>query len=266
MPLVDITNGQLHYEEYGDGPPVLMVAGLGGVGSYWNAQIEPFSKHFRVILHDHRGTGKSSRSKIDYSLEQMADDTLGLMDALGIERAHLVGHSTGGAIGQILAVTHPDRLGKIVMASTWTKADGFFRRCFETRRALLQGSGADAYVKATPLFLHPSWWIRDNIEKLEASEAEVYGANPDVDIMLSRVEALLKFDWTDRLGEIDKEVLIVGVKNDHLTPAYYSEELGRLISGAKVVIMEDGAHAASQVLPDAFNAIVLPFLLEGAPA
>jgi aminoacrylate hydrolase len=261
MPLAQLDDGEIYYEEFGSGFPLLLVAGLGGVGTYWNPQIEPFAKHFRVIIHDHRGTGKSSKSKIEYSLEQMARDTLGLMDALNIEKAHLVGHSTGGAIGQILAVTDPDRLDKIVMASAWTKADGFFRLCFNVRRELLLKSGPAAYVMATPIFLHPSWWIRDNIDALSRPEAAVYGPDLDISIMNSRIDALLKFDWTDRLAEIDKDVLVLGVRNDHLTPAYYSEELARMIRNAKLVIMDDGAHAASQTRPEEFNRIVLDFLL-----
>jgi aminoacrylate hydrolase len=262
MPTAEIDGGELHYEIHGDGPPLLLVAGLGGVGSYWKPQIEPFARHFTVILHDHRGTGRSSRSKIAYSLEQMANDTLQLMDALDIRQADLVGHSTGASIGQILGIEQPGRLGRIVMASGWTKADGFFRRCFEVRRELLLKSGPEAYVRATPLFLHPSWWIRDNIDMLEATEAEVYGSNPDVEIMNSRIDALLAFDVTRRLGEIRKEVLILGVRNDHLTPAYFSEELAGLIPGARLKIMEDGGHAASQTMPEEFNRIVLEFLLD----
>ena len=210
MPMAQVDNGELYYEVHGEGPPLLLVAGLGGVGAYWNPQIEAFSRHFQVIVHDHRGTGRSSRSKINYSLEQMARDTLQLLDALDIERAHLVGHSTGASIGQILGMDYPSRMGRIVMASGWTKADGYFQRCFEVRRELLLKSGPEAYVRATPIFLHPSWWIRDNISALEAAEADVYGANPDVEIMNSRIDALLAFDVVDRLGEINSEVLVLG--------------------------------------------------------
>lgn len=259
MPIAKLKDCELHYEAYGSGFPVLMVAGLGGIGAYWKPQIEPFAKSYRVIVHDHRGTGSSSKSKIKYSLEQMARDTLGLMDALKIDSAHLVGHSTGGAIGQVLAIEHPQRLAKIVMSSTWTKADGFFRLCFETRRTLLLKSGAAAYVAATPIFLYPSWWICDNIKQLEAYST-VYGTAPDIDIINSRIDALLSFDWSARLGEIKHDVLIMGVRNDHLTPAYFSEELAKKIAGSKLVIMEDGGHAASQTLPDEFNRHVLAFL------
>ena len=92
----------------------------------------------------------------------------------------------------------------------------------------------------------------------------MYGSNPDVEIMDSRIDALLNFDWTDRLGEIDKEVLVLGVRDDHLTPAYFSEELAAKIPNARLIIMDDGAHAASQTVPGEFNRIVLDFLLQGA--
>ncbi len=264
MPFAQLSDGaQLYYEEHGSGPPLMMVAGLGGLGSYWGPQIERFAKHYRVILHDHRGTGQSTRSQIDYSLEQMARDTLELMDALGLEKADFVGHSTGASIGEILAVTDPDRIGKLVLASGWTKADGFFRRCFEVRRELLLSAGPQAYIKATPLFLHANWFIRDNIEEIERWETSVYGGDHDVGIMRSRIDALLAYDWTDRLAEIAHDVLVVGVANDNLTPAYFSEALAEIIPDAKLVIMDDGGHAASQTMPEAFNDIVLDFLLEG---
>jgi aminoacrylate hydrolase len=265
MPEITLSDGEkLYYEEQGAGRPLVLVAGLGGVGSYWTPQIEEFSKHFRVILHDHRGTGKSSRSKITYSVDQMAADTLDLMDALKIEQADFMGHSTGAAVAQIIAVEHPERLGRIVLASGWTKADGFFRRCFEVRRQLLLSAGPEAYIRATPLFLNPSWWIRDNIDAIERGESAVYGGNHDVDIMASRIDALLAFDRTQDLPKITHEVLVLGVANDHLTPAYFSEEMASIIPGAKLHVMKDGGHAASQVLPSEFNAIALEFLTGGA--
>ncbi len=261
MPSITLPDGDtLYYEEHGQGRPLVMVAGLGGIGAYWSPQIAAFSEHFRVILHDHRGTGQSSRSQITYSVEQMAADTLALMDALDIAQADFVGHSTGASVAQVIAAEHPERLGRIILASGWTKADGFFRRCFETRKQLLLTAGVEAYIKATPLFLNPSWWIRDNIDAIERGESGIYGSNHDVGIMVSRIDALLAFDRTADLPKIPHEVLVMGVANDHLTPAYFSEDMAALIPGAKLSIMADGGHAASQVLPDEFNAIALAFL------
>src|SRR5438094_536100 len=108
LPRVPVDDGWLRYEVAGDGPPLLLVPGLGGLGSFWQHQVAAFAGDFRVIVHDHRGCGRSSRSRIAYSVEQMADDVLQLMDALGIEAAHFVGHSTGGAIGQVIAQDRPE--------------------------------------------------------------------------------------------------------------------------------------------------------------
>ena len=110
MPTVSLGDADIYYEEKGQGPPLMLVPGLVGTGSFFISQVPEFSRDFRTIVHDHRGAGRSSYSRIRYSVEQMADDTLRLMSALGIERAHLVGHSTGGAIGQVIALDQPGRL------------------------------------------------------------------------------------------------------------------------------------------------------------
>src|SRR5690606_16780664 len=99
---------------------------------------------------------------IQYSVKQMTDDMLRLMDALGIERAHLVGHSTGGAMGQIMALDNPDRLKSMVLYASWTKSDPFMRRIMDIRRSLALQSGALAYMQATPVFLYPDWWVNQN--------------------------------------------------------------------------------------------------------
>src|SRR3954469_23659453 len=107
MPTTSIGDADLYYEETGQGPPLMLVPGLGGQGSFWISQVRAFSSDFRTVVHDHRGTGRSTHSRIAYSVEQMADDTLRLMDRLEIASAHFVGHSTGGAIGQVIALDHP---------------------------------------------------------------------------------------------------------------------------------------------------------------
>lgn len=256
MPIAKLGDCEIYYEEHGHGAPLFFVAGLGGIGSYWTPQVQAFSGSFRVITFDHRGTGRSTKSKIRYTLEQMAADTIGLMDALGIESAHVVGHSTGGAIAQILCLEHRDRVKTAVLYSTWTKADAFFRRCFEVRRELLK-AGPEAYVRGSAIFLQPSWLIRDSDEQ---EDNTVYGDSFDVDIVDSRIEALLQFDRKNDLPQIDVPVLVLGVRNDHLTPSYYSVELATSIPGAELLILDDGAHIASQIRPREFNDAVRRFI------
>ena len=261
MPKARLRDGELHYQEYGEGAPLLLVPGLGGTGNYWEPQIAAFSRHFRVVVHDHRGTGGSTRSEITYSVEQMAADVIGLMDSLGIEQAHLVGHSTGGAIGQVLAIERPERLLSLVIYASWTKCDAFMRRVFETRKTLLQTAGASAYIKATPFFLFPDWWINENAAALDAADARLMADFPPVPIAVSRCDAVMNFDSVSRLGNITTPTLVFCAEDDFLTPSYFSRQLAQLIPGAELRTIKRGGHACSQTVPKEFNEAVLPFLL-----
>jgi len=156
MPRISIGDCSLYYERNGMGFPVLFVSGLGGFASFWQDQVAAFSKRFEVITFDHRGFGESDPSRIGYTVERMAVDVVGLMDALGIKRGHVVGHSTGGAIAQTMAIEYPNRLASVVLSATWTKTDAYFRRLFALRKEVLQRLGASVYVQASTLFLYPS--------------------------------------------------------------------------------------------------------------
>jgi aminoacrylate hydrolase len=128
MPVVTLADGEeLYYEVHGQGPPLVLVSGLNGVGAFWKPHLDALSRNYRVVLHDHRGTGRSSPSRIDYSVEQMAGDLVELLDHLEIGKADIVGHSTGGAICQVLGIDHPGRVASLVLSATWTVADGYFR-------------------------------------------------------------------------------------------------------------------------------------------
>jgi aminoacrylate hydrolase len=260
MPKANLGEVEIYYESHGSGVPVLLVPGLGGVASYWNPNLPAFSARYRTIIHDHRGTGQSSASKISYSVDQMTDDLLRLMDHLKIERAHLVGHSTGGAIGQTMAATRPERLASLVLYATWTKADPYFRRVFEARRTLLTASGAAAYARSAQVFLYPNWWINQNIALIEEREKVSIANFPAAEIVASRIDAIVAFDRTADLPRIKTPVLVICARDDILTPPYFSEELARRIPGARLKVLEKGGHCASETALDEFNRAVLDFL------
>ncbi|MFN2645813.1 MAG: pyrimidine utilization protein D [Burkholderiales bacterium] len=264
MPKAKLGDAELYYESHGTGSstPVLLLSGLGGLAAYWKSNLPAFSARHRVIVHDHRGAGQSSHSLIRYSVDQMADDVLRLMDALQIERAHVVGHSTGGAIGQTLAAEHPERLASLVLYATWTRCDAFFSRVFEVRKHLLLDSGPAAYVRSTPVFLYPDWWVNRNLALVEEREKLATAAFPAAEIVESRIDAILAFDRTADLGRIRTRTLVVCAKDDFVTPAYFSEELARSIPGANLVLFERGGHCASETVPEEFNQAVLGFIAE----
>jgi aminoacrylate hydrolase len=267
MPQMPITNGSLYYEVHGEGPILFMVAGLGGVGSFWTPQLDAFAQRFKVILHDHRGTGQSSRDLITYSVAQMARDVLDLADGLAIDRFHYAGHSTGAAIGLELALHHRERLHTAVLSSGWARRDPWFSRCFETRATLLRHAGAAAYVRSQGLFLYPPWWVSQNDERLTQMEAEQLAHFPQAEIMLSRIAAITGYGPGEALGSIATPALVVCADDDHLTPPHLSLDMHRLIPGSDLAILPTGGHFNTVTRPADFNRAVLGWLqaqLDGA--
>ena len=265
MPRISIGDGSLYYERHGAGFPVLMISGLGGLASFWQEQVAAFSRRYDCITHDSRGVGESDPIRGGYTVDRMAGDVIALMDRLEIERAHLMGHSTGGAIAQTLAIEHPDRVASIVLSACWTKPDAYFRRMYGLRKEVLQRLGAGQYVQTSTLFLYPSWWIAKNNEKLRHVEAQSLANFPQLDIAMSRIDAILAFDRTAGLAKIRTPTLVIGAEDDIVTPAYFSEELARLIRGAEVKIFPRGGHWFPHVLAREFNQAVLPFLNSHTP-
>ena len=260
MPKISIGDAELYYESHGEGPPLMLVSGLNGVSAFWAQQVPALARDFRVIVHDHRGTGQSTHSRIAYSVDQMAGDVLKLMDKLGIEAAHVAGHSTGGAIGQILAEDQPARVKSLVLSATWAGPDPYFRRLFESRKAILESMGVEAYLRASVLALTTPKWVSENDALIaEQQRAQVAAAAP-VEIQASRIDAIIRFDRRARLGQIRCPTLVIVAADDLVTPKFYSDELAGKIPGAKQVVLEYGGHFAPVVSSAAYNAAVGDFL------
>ncbi len=253
----------LHNEAHGppDAEPLILSAGLGGSCAYWSPNLDALAERYRVIAYDHRGTGRSERALPEReSVERMADDVLALMDGLGIERAHFLGHAAGAAIGLVLALRAPERLGGLVLVNGWSRPDPHFLRCFEIRLMLLRSGGPRAWIRAQPLFLFPAAWSSAHSESLDAEvdaqEADFQGeAN-----LRKRVAALATFDVDARLGEIATPVLALAAADDMLVPAPCSNRLAERIPNAALAVMDEGGHACNVTDPDNFNRIVLDWL------
>lgn len=251
---------RLYYEVHGSGPALLLVPGLGGVATFWQRHVAALSKRHTVVLHDHRGCGRSGPSHITYSVGQMADDVLQLMDGLGIARAHLVGHSTGGAIGQTLALDAPQRIDRLVLSATWTTADAYFRRLFGTRAEAMTKLGAGFYGRLGNLVLYPPWWLARNVETLEAAQASSPIPATDDAIVLSRIAAIVAFDRIGELGRITQPTLVMAARDDAVTPSYFSEQLAAAIPGAQLQLLPTGGHFYNHCFQPEFERAVETFL------
>jgi aminoacrylate hydrolase len=266
MPRISIGDCSLYYERQGMGFPVLFISGLVGFASFWQDQIAAFGKRFEVVTFDHRGIGQSDPGRLGYTVEGMAADVISLLDALRIKRAHVIGHSTGGAIAQVLAIEHPHRLASVVLSATWTKADAYFRRLFTFRKEVLLRLGPSSYLQSGTLYWYPSWWVARNNERLRQLEAQNLAAFAPVEIVAGRIDAMLAFDRTGELARIKTPTLVIGAEDDIIAPAYFSEELARLIPAAEVKLFPRGGHFLTHVRAREFNNAVLPFLVSHTPA
>ncbi|HTU09789.1 MAG TPA: pyrimidine utilization protein D [Allosphingosinicella sp.] len=252
----------LYWEEHGlpEGPPVILSPGLGGAAAYWAPNLAALAARHRVILYDHRGTGRSDRAlSADLDVDDMADDVLALMDGLGLDRASLIGHAAGGVIGLSIALRQPRRLDSLVVVNGFARADPHFLRCMETRLALLAHSGVVAFVRAQPLFLYPARWISDHWARLEAEEAGHIAHFQGAANVEARIRALASFDISDRLGEIETPVLLIAAEDDMLVPDLGSERLEQGLPHARLERMR-GGHACNVTEADEFNRHMLEFL------
>jgi aminoacrylate hydrolase len=260
MARLSIGDAELYYEDSILGEPLLLVPGLSGRGSFWAAQVPELVRDFRVVVHDHRGTGRSTHSRMRYSVEQMASDVLRLMDGLGIDSAHFVGHSTGGAIGQVIALDHPRRLRSLVLSATWAGPDPYFQRLFESRKGVLLSQGVEAYLRASALYMAPPAWISANDALLNEQHQMALAEAAPVDVTVSRIDAILAHDRRARLHEIHVPTLVIVARDDMITPRFYSDEIASRVPGAKLIVLDGGGHGVPTIAPGPYNAAVRAFL------
>lgn len=265
MPMVDIGDAELYAETHGAGPPLMLVTGLGGQGAFWGNQLGPLAEHFTVTIHDHRGTGQSAKSEIEYSVQQMADDAVRLMDAIGIDRAHYVGHSTGGAMGQLIAAQHPDRVATLVLSASWPKSDTYFKRAFGVRKKILLEAGVETFIEEYATFLYPEWFVNERWDDLLKMEEKQVATFPPPHIFAARIQAICDFEGTD-LSALKMPVLIICARDDKVTPFYNSEAMDAAIPHAKLHALDTGGHFAPITVPEAYTPVVLDFLKEHANA
>lgn len=250
-----------YYEEAGSGDPLLMIMGLSGDLQAWALQVPVLSKHFRVITYDNRGAGRSSAPDRPYSIAQMAGDAVALLDQLGIQRAHVLGFSMGGYIAQELAITHPDRVSKLILLATAAEIDGYGRTAVRSWMDSARSNlSREQIVRQRSLFLY-SAELLDDADRYERAVLNNL-ANPyaQADVgFLRQAEAILDWDASTRSSAIKSPTLVVAGKEDILVPARNSEKLAKLIPGATLQVLS-GGHVGCIEFPHEYNEAFLGFL------
>jgi len=252
------------YDVFGrrNAPAVLMIQGLGTDSRGWAVQRLTFGRRYRCVAVDNRGSGESSDAPRPLSLLTMAEDAVCVLDAEGIERAHIVGASMGGVIAQILAVAHPERVDGLVLACTSCRHHEWRRELFTEWRSLVLERGMSAlatdglrWLIGPRLHQRFGRWL-DLLARI-LMQASPEGFAAQIDALLNASDDL-RFE----LAAIHTPTLVVTGSQDALTPIGDAEELLELIDGAQFAELRGAAHGMMVEQPSAFNATVLGFLEE----
>jgi len=263
---INIGEITLNYEECGQGPAFLFIPGLVGLLNAWEFQMAEFSKRYRCIAFDHRGTGDSDKPTDSYSTQAIARDAVALLDKLGIDKAHVAGTSTGGCVLQNLAIDYPKRLRCCIFSNTWVKADEYITRVQTTRKRIAQAYGPEEYVKVSSLFTNGAMQFRYDLDKVMELEARALKTVAPVEVLAGRLDMTMTHDRTSDLGKIRNSALIVGTRDDATVPFYQSEDLHKAVAGSKLVIIEEGGHYSYRRHWQQWNKIVDQFLRENQRA
>lgn len=258
MPRIELPDTYLEAEITGQGAAIILSPGLAGLGSFWSRQVPVLSARYKIVTYDHRGCGRSNREVVEVSVEAMAADLLALLDALDIERATLLGHSTGGAIGQYLAAHHPDRLTGLILSCSWPASNPYFARLLDFRKRVLEVMGTADYGLIGSFLLYPPRHLAEHPELFDPKVID----HPELFAQTSRrrIEAILRFDSRAYLSRVRVPTLVIGAADDMLTPPFFAHELARHIIGSELSLLSYGGHSCPVTATEEYNARLMEFL------
>ena len=248
----------VNYRIDGQGPWLTLSHPLAADLEVWAPQMALLTPHFRVLRYDTRGHGATSATAAPYTLEQLADDALGLFDHLGITQSHWVGLSMGGMIAQVLALRRPGVLGKMVIADSTSRRAPNAAAMWGDRIALARASGMSAIAPPTldRWFMEP--FRRANPEVMAWIRGQIEGTS--VEGYCGCCAAIAQMDTLDRLKDIGSPALIIVGEHDHGTPAEMSRQMHSNWPGSRLRIIPDAAHISNVEQAALFNAELAAFL------
>ncbi len=256
MPQATVNGVAIHHELSGPShaPVVAFSNSLGTTLEMWDALVPHLRGRYRVLRYDARGHGRSGRASGGFAVDDLADDLAGLLDALGVERAHVVGLSLGGMTGQSLAARRPDRVASLALIATSAFMPS--PESWRERAALVRERGTEAIAEATMgRWFTPSFAGTDAAravrERFEAIDREGYAAC---------CEAIGRMDLRPIVGAIAAPVLVVAGADDPATPVAMAEEIRALVPDAEMVVLPRAAHLLAVERPDALASHLLAFL------
>lgn len=262
MPEVNLGDTSIFYESHGKGHPLLMIRGLGSNAAHWYSQIPDLAAHYRVITFDNRGIARSPDPGGDFTVPMMAADTLGLMDALELDRPHVMGLSMGGMIAQELAINHPGRVAGLILACTHPGGRHQIRPSKQVEAIftrMVYEDTPEAKRNAAPSLFDPR--TLEERPHLALEYTQVSLKHPaGAGILTKQWEAVLGHDTFDRIHRIKASTLVLTGDADLLIPPENSGILTRCIPDARLKIVPGGGHQILVEQPMLCNRAILDFL------
>ncbi len=253
---------RIHYDVVGrrDAEPLLMIQGLGADSRGWMLQRLAFVRHHRIITFDNRGVGRSDKPLGPYDLERMALDAIEVLDAAGVDSAHVMGASMGGVIAQILAVRHPERIRSLVLACTACRHQGWRRWLLEQWAEEARDQGMRVWAQHNLRWIVGPRSMRRFWPAFNALSGVFISAPAHA--FVAQVRAILDIDegLRDEVPDHTPPTLVICGSQDILTPQSDSEELAELIPGAELVVVRGASHGFMVEAAPAFNRVVGEFL------
>ena len=265
MALVENQGAKIYWDEQGQGPPLLLIMGLGAASSYWWRTRPTLAAHYRTIAFDNRGVGRSTVPPGPYPIALMASDAAAVLDAAGVDRAHVFGMSMGGMIAQEFALQYPSRVLSLILGCTApggphaVRAEAQVSEVLKNRFAMTPEQAEQALVP----FLYDDATPR---ERVEEDMLKRRAALPTADGYTAQLQGILAWQAYDRLPQIAAPALVIHGANDRLVPPGNGELIAARIPGARLLLIPHANHIFTTDQPEAAHTALLRFLGEHARA
>jgi pimeloyl-ACP methyl ester carboxylesterase len=259
MPFVENQGANIYWDDQGKGPPILLIMGLGWPSYLWHRTRPVLSARHRTIALDNRGVGQSDVPPGPYSVALMAADAAAVLDASGVERAHIFGLSMGGMIAQEFALQYPNRVQSLILGCTSPGgAHAVLAESAATQLLFSRGQSPEDFSRAINPFIYDSGSPQERIEQDFVLRKKWY---PRPEGYFAQLQGILAWEAYSRLPQISAPTLVIHGESDRLIPPANGRIIAERISGAKLVIIPHASHILSTDQPEAVHHAVLEFLV-----
>jgi pimeloyl-ACP methyl ester carboxylesterase len=260
----DSAGTKIYYHIRGRGEPLILLMGFGADGSVWEKHVLEYEKHFKCILIDNRGVGLSDQPKGPYTSRIMAQDTIAVMDHVGIDRARIAGISMGGAIAQEVAINFHSRVKCLALVSTWPRFNNYARTVYENLKKLRVTSKPDDFMELLQLWIFAPPFYETGLSDLKDGQVAAAGnlKPQSQDGFDGQLDACIQHDTISRLSEIKLPTLITVGDMDIFTPPAFSDVLHQGIKDSIYISFPTGGHVHHWEDLERFNKVTTEFLIK----